>query len=242
MKRVVIPFLFIALAACEPTIPDSAEGVGFSEYLSYETARIERERLLRAQRTVAPSQPVIASETIGDTDTRIRPAPATGAPLSAVAVAAPPAATSGPTATASVTPEPTAVANNPSISDEQDFQAVSARETIESDAERLARLSGEYQVIQPEALPTRRGDSGPNIVAFALSTTNQVGQRIYRRSSFNADTRFQRACARFATADEAQRQFLANGGPENDRAGVDPDGDGFACSWDPRPFRAARGG
>ncbi len=213
MKRVVIPFLFIALAACEPTIPDSAEGVGFSEYSSYETARIERERLLRAQRTVAPSQPVIASETIGDTDTRIRPAPATGAPLSAVAVAAPPAATSGPTATASVTPEPTAVANNPSISDEQDFQAVSARETIESDAERLARLSGEYQVIQPEALPTRRGDSGPNIVAFALSTTNQVGQRIYRRSGFNADTRFQRACARFATADEAQRQFLAKGGP-----------------------------
>jgi hypothetical protein len=135
-----------------------------------------------------------------------------------------------------------ATANNPGISDEQSFDAVSARESIESDAERLARLREEYRVIEPEALAPRAGATGPNIVAFALSTTNQVGEQVYRRSNFNADSRFQRACARFATADEAQREFLARGGPESDRMGVDPDGDGFACYWDPRPFRAARGG
>jgi hypothetical protein len=134
------------------------------------------------------------------------------------------------------------LANNPGISDEQNFDAVSARETIESDAERLARLRAEYQVIEPEALPERAGGTGPNIVAFALSTSNAVGQPMYRRSGFNADSRFQRACARFATPDEAQRAFLSRGGPEEDRLGVDPDGDGFACFWDPSPFRAARGG
>jgi hypothetical protein len=32
---------------------------------------------------------------------------------------------------------------------------------------------------------------------------------------------------------------LANGGPERDKEGLDPDGDGFACGWDPRPFRSA---
>ena len=45
------------------------------------------------------------------------------------------------------------------------------------------------------------------------------------------------ACRRFSNADEAQRAFLANGGPQTDRGGLDPDGDGFACSWDPTPYR-----
>ena len=27
---------------------------------------------------------------------------------------------------------------------------------------------------------------------------------------------------------------------ERDRMGLDPDGDGFACAWDPAPFRLAR--
>ena len=35
-------------------------------------------------------------------------------------------------------------------------------------------------------------------------------------------------------------QFLAAGGPERDRKGIDPDGDGFACGFNPAPFRAAK--
>ena len=31
------------------------------------------------------------------------------------------------------------------------------------------------------------------------------------------------------------------GGPERDQFGIDPDGDGYACSWDPSPFRKAVG-
>jgi hypothetical protein len=47
------------------------------------------------------------------------------------------------------------------------------------------------------------------------------------------------SCAKYASSDQAQQDFLAKGGPDRDRMGVDPDGDGFACSWDPRPFRTA---
>ena len=38
----------------------------------------------------------------------------------------------------------------------------------------------------------------------------------------------------------AQAEFLRRGGPDRDPKALDPDGDGFACSWDPRPFQAAR--
>lgn len=217
MMRFALPIAVLALAACEPTVPDSAAGVGFDDYQDYAYSQIERDTVLTGRQPLVPGDRAIAQETIGNTGGGIAAAPAPGAPLSALT-------------------------NNPGISDEQDFEAVSARETIESDAARLARLRQEYEVVAPEPLPSRPGGTGPNIVAYALNTTNSVGQSVYRRSGFNAESRFQRACARYATADEAQREFLARGGPENDRMGVDPDGDGFACFWDPRPFRAARGG
>lgn len=51
----------------------------------------------------------------------------------------------------------------------------------------------------------------------------------------------QRNCAGYASPDQAQIDFLANGGPQRDRKGLDPDGDGFACGWDPSPFRSAVG-
>lgn len=127
--------------------------------------------------------------------------------------------------------------NNTGISDEQDFSAVTARETIESDAQRIARNRAQFQMVQPTALPERRGRPGPNIVEFALSTAHPPGTPMYRRSGL-ALTNPDAACARFASPDLAQEAFLAAGGPERDRRGVDPDGDGYACSWDPRPFRA----
>lgn len=137
-------------------------------------------------------------------------------------------------------PAPPAPVDTSRISDEQDFDAVSGRETIESDAERIARQREAYTVIQPTALPERGNSGRPNIVEFALSTTHAVGTQVYRRSSVNAENRYTRACGRYASADLAQEAFLGDGGPERDRRGMDPDGDGFACTWDPTPFRAAR--
>lgn len=128
------------------------------------------------------------------------------------------------------------------ISDEQDFDAVASRESIESDAARRAAQAAQYQVIQPSELPAPPADTGPNIVEYALAAPNSVGQSWYSRFIFSGEGRQLRNCARYASPDEAQREFLARGGPERDPVGLDPDGDGFACAWDPAPFRAAVGG
>jgi hypothetical protein len=128
------------------------------------------------------------------------------------------------------------VHNNVGISDEQDFTAVSSRETIESDKERIARNRAQYTVIQPTDLPQRAGDTGPNIVEYALATTHNPGTQLYSRSSLRLSNPA-KVCARYGSSDKAQQAFLESGGPERDRRGLDPDGDGFACDWDPRPFR-----
>lgn len=125
------------------------------------------------------------------------------------------------------------------VSDEQDFGAVTQRETIASDKQRIECNREQYVVVQPGALPQRPGDEGPNIAAFALSTSNAPGQKIYTRPPFYL-TDPAKACAKFASPDLAQQAFLAAGGPQRDRKALDPDGDGFACSWDPRPFRNAQ--
>lgn len=125
------------------------------------------------------------------------------------------------------------------VSDEQDFNAVKGRETIASDKQRIECNREQYVVVQPGALPVRPGDSGPNIAAFALATTNPPGVKLYSRPPFYL-TNPEKACAKFASPDLAQQAFLAAGGPERDRKALDPDGDGFACSWDPRPFRNAK--
>lgn len=129
--------------------------------------------------------------------------------------------------------------NNPGISDENDFQAVKSRESIASDAERLAEQRAQYEVIAPTAVPERQGDTGPNIVQYALNTQNPKGSRVYSRSGVNLASKAQRACAKYPSPDQAQEDFLSRGGPEKDRLGLDPDGDGYACGWDPAPFRQA---
>jgi len=127
------------------------------------------------------------------------------------------------------------------ISDEQDFGAVAGRESIESDAARIAAQRAQYVQIEPEDLPSRSGErSGPSIISYALSTSNQVGDGLYRRGGIASDSRFMRNCGKYTSADQAQQDFLSRGGPKRDTKGLDPDGDGFACYWDPTPFRQAR--
>ena len=226
MKRFGFSALVLAsVAACSPEVPDSAAGVGFGDYGAYQTAR--EQRLQGDPVTVLPP----AADAPMDTA-------ASGLPELPTIGAAPEAqATSGTETAAAAADE--VVPNNPGLSDEQDFQAVSARETIESDRERLATLRQQYEVIQPEALPDRAPSTGPNIVAYALNTTNRVGEQAYRRSALKLNSSL-RACARYASPDLAQQAFLEAGGPQRDRKNLDPDGDGFACAWDPTPFRLAR--
>lgn len=244
-SRKVAFVAFCLVAACGSPVPDSnpyaGRGVGFDGYDRYSAEQARRDAALETPRfSPVPEEQAIASETLGvlnatrtaATVRESRVPTQSDQPLSATS----PAAT-----TAAASTQVTAI-NNPEISDEQSFEAVANRETIESDKERLARQREAYQVVQPEAIPDRPGDTGPNIVAFALSTANGVGQQLYRRTGTVSDSKFQRACSRFPTSDQAQLAFLNAGGPKRDRQGLDPDGDGFACYWDPAPFRAARGG
>lgn len=227
------------LAACQPQVPDSGAGVGFQDYNSY----IRNSSVPPAAPAAAPKagfDPAAASAAI-DRASGVTPAPA---PAPAASAGAAPG-TLDPNrprgdAPAGIKVESGEVDNlgHAGISDEQDFDAVALRETIESDKERIERNRAQYVVVQPKDLPVRPGELGPNIVDYALKTTNNPGTPLYSRSGLiRRDPMV--ACAKFASPDLAQQEFLAKGGPERDRLGLDPDGDGFACSWDPRPFRTA---
>lgn len=223
----------LAMAACAPSVPDSASGVpdtghgvGFQNYAEYEAAR---EAQLSGQSTAIAG-----------------PVPVQSAPLDAegTASASAAAANSGvaPVQASPGNAAPPVVSNAAGISNENNFDAVSSQRDIQADAALIAQNRANYQLVTPTDLPTRSGSSRPNVVEFALRTNNPKGTSLYRRSSFNADAKFRRACAGFTSDDLAQEEFLAKGGPQKDRLGVDPDGDGFACNWDPAPFRAVRGG
>ena len=123
------------------------------------------------------------------------------------------------------------------LSDENDFEAVSERQSIESDAERVEKNRALYVLIEPTSLPRRPGSNVPSIVEYALKTTNPVGTQLYSRQ-FASKTRFDWNCAKYSSQSAAQEAFLVWGGPRVDPKGIDPDGDGFACYWDPKPFRS----
>ena len=97
-------------------------------------------------------------------------------------------------------------------------------------------------VREPQALPRRPSGTETNIVAFALSTSHPIGTRLYPRAGLNGAARAVRNCADYASPDQAQIDFLERGGPARDRRGLDPDGDGYACAWNPEPFRKAAQG
>lgn len=92
--------------------------------------------------------------------------------------------------------------------------------------------------VRPVRLGARPAQDGPNVVAFALATDHPIGTARYPRSDPSAE-RAARACDRYVSDDLAQTAFLQAGGPETDRLGMDPDGDGYACGWDPDRFRRA---
>lgn len=260
----VLPLISMAiLAGCgQPTIPDSGAvpggGVGFGDYNAY-----MRQRDAQPQRPIAP--PMQSTNTTGEvpvgaaavaalrpgavfqqTQTALSRPGAAQQPQSAQPqpfvptqpMIPPPTAVPGQTfATGPVATEPSVRPRG--VSDEQDFNAVASRETIESDRARLAQQRAQYQEIRVDSVPRSGEASGPNVMAFALSAPNQVGQERFRRNHPLRWRRWESACAQYRTQDLAQEAFLSAGGPERDPNHLDPDGDGFACWWDPQPFRDA---
>lgn len=255
MRAGLLIVAIAGLSACAPPPPDS--GVGFQDYNSY-----LREREVQAAPSSQPTTIELPEAPLSgfsadsaaaaiDRADGVPPATqpfATSSTYTAPTTTAPtylPSAQSeaerprgnAPAGIKVESGEMAAVAGAAGISDEQDFEAVSARETIESDAARIERNRSEYVVILPGALPVRPGDTGPNIVAYALATNNAPGVPLYKRPRSGSNS--QAACGKYGSPDLAQEAFLLAGGPDRDKKRLDPDGDGFACSWDPRPFRTA---
>lgn len=123
--------------------------------------------------------------------------------------------------------------------------ATAAQGSIGADALAALRATAPAQTapsVAPRAAPAQatqvNGSAGPNLAAYALSVSHQPGQSVYPRGGI-ALTSTEKACAKYVSPDLAQMAFLEAGGPQKDRKNLDPDGDGFVCGWDPRPFRAA---
>jgi len=250
MRASLVILGLAGLAACAPQVPDS--GVGFQDYNSYLREREATASAAPTPTALPPAAPLTGFSTDsaaaaidradGGTDGGADGGTVTAQPVVPTQVAPAPDNSGVITddrprgnAPVGIQVESGEVAGT--VSDEQDFEAVSARETIESDAARIERNRSQYVVIQPGALPVRPGETGPNIVEYALATNNAPGVALYSRSGSGKNAAAN--CAKYGSPDIAQQAFLESGGPDRDRKGLDPDGDGFACSWDPRPFRTA---
>jgi hypothetical protein len=254
MRARAIVLMCLGVAGCTPTMPDSGAGYGdYNSYLRNHSTGIAGGGANGAANAASPEFSVEGANAALDraqglqSDATTATATATGSQGAVIGAASTSAGYGGqngqrargnaPAGIHEETGEMVHAAGNTAISDEQDFSAVASRETIASDKERIARNRAHYQIDQPTAVPQRTGGEGVNIVQYAISANHPVGTMLYSRGSILPKNQAA-ACAKFASPDLAQQWFLENGGPAKDRRGLDPDGDGYACSWDPTPFRS----
>ena len=247
MRNLILVAGVLAVAGCvsPPHLEEQPSGVGFRSYNEYQA---EREALRQQQIREAQEREALQAQSADQNE--IVEVPLTEDEQLAEEALQALEGLNEPIAEETLEPvdasepiseeTPDETISNAAISDEQDFEAVASRESIQSDAERISANRELYEVVQPTDLPQRPGNLGPNVVDYALATNNPLGTQLYRRNGTGNLNRFQRNCARYASSDIAQQDFLSKGGPERDRMGIDPDGDGFACYWDPTPFRNAR--
>lgn len=93
-------------------------------------------------------------------------------------------------------------------------------------------------VVAPVAVVT--APAGTTLQAYAVANAHRRGTRVYARPvGYGRVAADPQLCASYADPAAAQAAFIAKGGPAVDPLGLDPDGDGFVCGWDPAPYRAA---
>ena len=124
---------------------------------------------------------------------------------------------------------------------------------IDTCVEEVLRYQAPIQINNRRSLnPTRIGDAdvpAGTTVHLMLGAGNRdpaqfpdpdrfdIARRPNRHLSFGLGIHI---CAGNALARiEAKIAFLEAGGPKRDRKALDPDGDGYACGWDPAPYRRA---
>jgi hypothetical protein len=88
-----------------------------------------------------------------------------------------------------------------------------------------------------EAELASRGETKTTTSYLGKRSRGGYGKRRYARTSVGSNTK---NCSDFTNAAQAQRFFLASGGPTNDPNGLDRDGDGMACEWGTYVTKVAR--
>lgn len=257
MRKALISLAVLGLAACQPAVPNSAQGVGFGDYATYLKTR---EAELRGQAPAASSTPPTAS-TAATAPTSAAIVPPGGGygttgfgatPATSAAIAAQGQGSGGTALEAAASAAPQGTLGAEALAALQATAPASAAPVSGGAGAPLSALS-EGTLTPSAAAPvsvapvpgaavsgaTISGAGGPNLAAYALSAPSTYGQPYYRRGGLKLGSS-ERACRKFISPDLAQTAFLERGGPERDPGNLDPDGDGFACGWDPRPFQTAR--
>lgn len=104
----------------------------------------------------------------------------------------------------------------------------------------VMRGPGTVAVAPVAAAPVAVVRSAPTLDAYARANTQTPGTRVYARPvGYGAVDASPQSCAAYPDPAAAQAAFLAQGGPAVDPLGLDPDGDGFVCGWDPARYRSA---
>jgi hypothetical protein len=240
----------LVLAACQPSVPDRPGGVGFGDYQTYMAQRASGQSGSAAPATGYGAGTGMAAP-MNATDLQTAPlttpvagaspSVSPGAPLPASILAAVNQVDGGGVDNAGAVPtevpsadlrlDPTGQSGGYTVGQSGGYTATSQPSPM------TAPMA--VPMTQTSSAPVASGGKGAELVDFALSATNAVGQSVWERGSVKLASH-DRACAKYAGSDLAQAAFLKRGGPERDPLNLDPDGDGFACAWDPRPFQQAR--
>lgn len=245
------------VSACSSNAPYSnvidtaGSGVGFSDYAQYMRAQEELSRIRRAEAAAARAVPRQAAgaapvgfqpQGFGSAQTQMPQQAPIGEPVAAVPrqgqpqsqLAAQTPATQGFSTGQTVASIP---ATPPQAEQGVSTQSYQAQPFGTPTQNRVVRRDVVPQVrVTAAEAPAA---SGPNLFMYALSTQHNVGEERYSRRNPLRWRRWEAACAQYPHQDLAQEAFLAAGGPERDSNHMDPDGDGYACWWDPAPFRKA---
>ncbi len=121
------------------------------------------------------------------------------------------------------------IAENPNSITLSDYSQEQQKIDRERYAAQIAAIAAGREEVTSVSVPTI-GEVNP--AKYARSTTNALGVSVYSRSGKRGN------CNSYSTSYEAQRAFLEAGGPTTDSRGLDPDGDGFACQFNPTPYRS----
>lgn len=112
--------------------------------------------------------------------------------------------------------------------------ALSSRSTADLCAQHISASGAALLAIEAElgvrgAMQCTTSYGGKSYVG--QKTAGTVGRSLYSRAATVTAPRDDKNCSDFGSSAEAQRFFLAAGGPHRDPHGLDKDGDGNACEW-----------